>query len=62
MHQAGSSLGAWGGRLIFTSTGSYDAAWKIGVIIGLAAGVVQILAGGPSRRLGPTIVARPATA
>jgi hypothetical protein len=42
-------------------TGSYDAAWKIGVVIGLAAGVVQILAGGPSRRLGPTIIARPAT-
>ena len=61
MHQAGSSLGAWGGGLIFTSTGSYDAAWKIGVVIGLSAGVVQILAGGPSRRLGPTIVARPAT-
>ena len=61
MHQAGSSLGAWGGGLIFTATGSYDAAWKIGVLIGLTAGVIQILAGGPSRRPGPTIVARPAT-
>src|SRR5437762_291986 len=61
MHQAGSSLGAWGGGLIFTAYGNYDHAWKIGVVIGLSAGVVQILAGGPSRRLGPTIVARPAT-
>ncbi len=61
MHQAGSSLGAWGGGLIFTATGSYDTAWKIGVAIGLTAGVVQILAGGPSRRPGRTIVPRPAT-
>jgi hypothetical protein len=61
MHQAGSSLGAWGGGLIFTATGSYDTAWKIGVLIGLTAGVIQILAGGPSRRPGPTIIARPAT-
>src|SRR5580698_4658141 len=28
MHQLGSSLGAWGGGLIFTTTGSYDGAWK----------------------------------
>jgi hypothetical protein len=25
MHQAGFSLGAWGGGVIFTATGSYDA-------------------------------------
>ena len=61
MHQVGSSLGAWGGGLIFTATGSYDAAWKIGVLIGFTAGVVQILAGGPSRRPGPTIIGQPAT-
>src|SRR6201999_592209 len=51
MHQAGSSLGAWGGRLIFTAYGNYDHAWKIGVLIGFAAGVVQIFAGGPTLRL-----------
>src|SRR5215469_2618046 len=49
VHQLGSSLGAWGGGLIFDISGSYDPAWQIGTIIGFAAGVVQILAGGPSR-------------
>ncbi|HXC26984.1 MAG TPA: MFS transporter [Stellaceae bacterium] len=50
MHQVGSSLGAWGGGLIFTAYGNYDPAWKIGVLIGFAAGVVQIVAGGPTLR------------
>jgi len=50
VHQAGSSLGAWGGGLIFDLSGSYDSAWKIGALIGFAAGAVQILAGGPTRR------------
>jgi MFS family permease len=50
MHQVGSSLGAWGGGLIFDVTGSYDRAWQIGVLIGLTAGIVQIFAGGPTRR------------
>jgi predicted MFS family arabinose efflux permease len=49
MHQVGSSLGAFGGGLIFDMTGSYDRAWQTGVLIGFAAGVVQILAGGPGR-------------
>jgi MFS family permease len=49
MHQAGSSLGAWGGGLIFDSLDSYDVAWRIGVLFGFGAGVIQILAGGPSR-------------
>ena len=49
MHQVGSSLGAWGGGLIFDKFGSYDHAWHIGVVIGFSAGVIQILAGGPSR-------------
>jgi MFS family permease len=48
MHQIGSSLGAWGGGLIFTAFGNYDYAWKIGVLIGFSAGVVQIVAGGPT--------------
>ncbi len=49
VHQLGSSLGAWGGGLIFDLYGSYDRAWQIGTLIGIAAGVVQILAGGPAR-------------
>jgi hypothetical protein len=50
VHQAGASLGAWGGGLIFDLAGSYDRAWQIGTLIGFTAGVVQILAGGPSRQ------------
>jgi MFS family permease len=53
MHQAGSSLGAYGGGVIFDNFGSYDYAWRIGVLIGFTAGVVQILAGGPERRRDP---------
>jgi predicted MFS family arabinose efflux permease len=58
MHQVGSSLGAWGGGLIFDWTGSYGDAWKIGVLVGFAAGVVQIVAGGPTRRADPTMAPR----
>ena len=61
MHQVGSSLGAWGGGLIFDMTGSYDRAWQIGVLIGFGAGVVQILAGGPPRRRSQVIEPRLAT-
>jgi len=61
MHQVGSSLGAWGGGLIFDATGSYDSAWKIGVIVGFAAGVLQIVAGGPAHRADPTTAPRLAT-
>ena len=50
VHQLGSSLGAWGGGLVFDLTGSYDPAWRIGTLIGLTAGIVQIIAGGPTRR------------
>jgi MFS family permease len=49
VHQVGSSLGAWGGGLIFDFSGSYDLAWQIGTVIGFGAGIIQILAGGPSR-------------
>jgi MFS family permease len=49
MHQVGSSLGAWGGGLIFDALGSYDRAWQLGVLIGFGAGIVQIVAGGPTR-------------
>jgi MFS family permease len=61
MHQVGSSLGAWGGGLIFDMTGSYDRAWQTGVLIGFGAGVVQILAGGPPRRRSRAIEPRLAT-
>jgi MFS family permease len=50
VHQVGSSLGAWGGGLIFDLFGSYDHAWQIGTLIGLMAGVVQMAFGGPSLR------------
>ena len=61
VHQLGSSLGAWGGGVIFDLTGSYDAAWQIGTSIGLAAGVVQILAGGPTRGRDRMVVPSTAT-
>ena len=61
VHQAGSSLGAWGGGLIFDLTGSYGPAWQIGTLIGFTAGVVQILAGGPAQRHGRSIVPAVAT-
>ncbi len=62
VHQAGASLGAWGGGLIFDLSGSYDRAWQIGTLIGFAAGVVQILAGGPTRRQDCMVVPATATA
>jgi Na+/melibiose symporter-like transporter len=49
VHQLGASLGAWGGGLIFDLSGSYDRAWQIGTLVGLAAGIVQVVAGGPSK-------------
>jgi MFS family permease len=49
VHQVGASLGAWGGGIILDVTGSYDDAWKIGVLVGFAAGIIQIVAGGPVR-------------
>jgi MFS family permease len=61
VHQAGASLGAWGGGIIFDLYGSYDHAWQIGTLIGFTAGVVQILAGGPTRRHDRMIVPAAAT-
>jgi predicted MFS family arabinose efflux permease len=52
LHQVGSTLGAWGGGVIFDVFGSYDRAWQIGVLVGVAAGTVQILFGGPARSRG----------
>ena len=41
-HQLGSFIGAWGGGLIFDAMGNYDMAWKIGVAIGVSAGIGQL--------------------
>lgn len=42
-HQVGSFLGAWGGGLIYDHFGSYDRAWQLGVVIGLIAGIAQMM-------------------
>lgn len=42
-HQVGSFLGAWGGGLIYSSLGSYEWAWKSAVLVGLIAGIAQML-------------------
>jgi predicted MFS family arabinose efflux permease len=41
-HQLGSFLGAYGGGLIYDAAGSYTLAWRIGVAVGLAAGIIQV--------------------
>jgi len=41
-HQFGSFLGGYGGGLIYDSLGSYTMAWRIGVALGLAGGIIQI--------------------
>jgi predicted MFS family arabinose efflux permease len=41
-HQLGSFLGAYGGGLIFDELGSYTLAWRIGVAVGLTAGIIQV--------------------
>jgi len=41
-HQLGSFVGAFGGGLLFDAYGSYDLAWRLGVAMGLTAGIVQI--------------------
>ena len=51
-HQLGSALGAFGGGLLFTMLGNYQLAWQLGVGMGLAAGIVQMLVGMP-RSPGP---------
>src|ERR1700736_2488335 len=40
-HQLGSFLGAFGGGLLYDSLGSYTMAWRIGVALGLAGGIIQ---------------------
>jgi predicted MFS family arabinose efflux permease len=41
-HQLGSFLGAYGGGLIYDQFGSYNMAWRIGVALGLAGGIIQV--------------------
>ena len=41
-HQIGSFVGAFGGGVIFDALGSYDLAWRVGVAVGLVAGLVQV--------------------
>ncbi|MFT4103029.1 MAG: MFS transporter [Burkholderiaceae bacterium] len=43
VHQIGSTLGAFGGGIVYDLLGSYDMAWKFGVSLGLVAGLTQIL-------------------
>src|SRR5207253_4740210 len=41
-HQIGSFLGAFGGGLLYDALGSYTMAWRIGVALGLAGGIIQV--------------------
>jgi predicted MFS family arabinose efflux permease len=41
-HQLGSFMGAYGGGLIYDTLGSYDMAWRVGVALGLTAGIIQV--------------------
>jgi predicted MFS family arabinose efflux permease len=41
-HQLGSFVGAFGGGLLYDALGSYTLAWRIGVALGLTAGIVQV--------------------
>ena len=41
-HQVGSFLGAFGGGVLYDTLGSYTMAWRIGVALGLAGGIIQV--------------------
>ncbi len=57
-HQIGSFVGAFGGGWMFDSFGSYDLAWRLGVGMGLCAGLLQIMFSlyRPSERLAGVVV------
>jgi predicted MFS family arabinose efflux permease len=55
-HQLGSFLGAFGGGVLYDSLGSYTMAWRIGVALGLAGGIIQV-AFALIRPSGPPLVA-----
>ena len=42
-HQLGSFMGAFGGGLLYDWLGSYDLAWRLGVGMGLTAGIAQVM-------------------
>lgn len=42
-HQVGSFLGAWGGGAIYDALGSYDRALQFGVVVGVIAGISQMM-------------------
>lgn len=42
-HQVGSFVGAFGGGVLYDALGSYELAWRLGVGLGLAAGLAQLL-------------------
>ena len=44
-HQLGSFLGAFGGGVLYDALGSYTMAWRIGVALGLAGGIIQVAFG-----------------
>lgn len=46
-HQFGSFLGAFGGGVLFDLNGNYTLAWQLGVVMGLTAGICQVLAALP---------------
>lgn len=58
-HQLGSFTGALGGGLLYDALGNYELAWRIGVGLGLVAGLVQIAVAASSR---PPATGRLATA
>jgi predicted MFS family arabinose efflux permease len=41
-HQLGSFMGAYGGGVLYDALGSYTMAWRIGIALGLAAGIIQV--------------------
>ncbi|MGI9505647.1 MAG: MFS transporter, partial [Geminicoccaceae bacterium] len=41
-HQIGSFIGVWLGGFLYDRTGSYDAVWWAGVVLGLAAAVIHL--------------------
>jgi MFS family permease len=55
-HQVGSFLGAYGGGVLYDALGSYTMAWRIGVALGLAGGIIQV-AFALIRPSGPPLVA-----
>jgi len=41
-HQIGSFLGVWLGGYLYDTTGSYDIVWYIAIVLGVAAGLINL--------------------